>query len=294
MADLDYVAANWRKPSYEIWEEVEGTHFYTLMVQRRAMLDGAMIATRMKDPASAARYTAEATEISKLIETFWNPTKQIIVVTKNRVDGLDYKKSELDTQVLLASLHASNDEDGFFNPANDKILSTFAKLFNAFSTLYKDNRDHPAMAPAIGRYPEDKYNGYDASHGGNGWMLLTAAMAEICYRVKNTWLWTGQIPVTFKNLAFLSTVSKHTFIAYVPGQTITPEDWRFNWTLQNLMRLGDRFMARVRYHTEKDGGHLSEQWNKDTGKQQGAEDLTWSYVSFLTAYNARKRALITA
>jgi glucoamylase len=31
-ADLDFVAANWQSPGFDLWEEVNGTHFYTGLV----------------------------------------------------------------------------------------------------------------------------------------------------------------------------------------------------------------------------------------------------------------------
>src|SRR5690606_18821482 len=37
--DLEYVAAEWRKPSFDLWEEVLGHHYYTLAVQFRSLLE---------------------------------------------------------------------------------------------------------------------------------------------------------------------------------------------------------------------------------------------------------------
>lgn len=48
----------------------------------------------------------------------------------------------------------------------------------------------------------------------------------------------------------------------------------------------DRFMATVQYH-QHDNGSLSEQFNRWTGFEQGARDLTWSYASFISAADAR-------
>ena len=36
--DLQFVASNWESSSFDLWEEVEGNHFYTVMVQRRALV----------------------------------------------------------------------------------------------------------------------------------------------------------------------------------------------------------------------------------------------------------------
>lgn len=285
--DLEYTYRSWRQPSFEIWEEVKGLHFYTYMVQRRALLDGAKVAQRFGDVKSATKYKNEATKVEKEIEGFWDEKLGHLIVTKGRVAGVDYKKSQLDTQTLLGSLHASIEGDNFFTPEDDRIHATFMALNKAFGALYTINKKNPQLAPSIGRYPEDMYNGYNATVGGNPWMLLTAAMAEVCYRTRNAWTKKGSFKVTKRNAGFLAYVNggKTTFKA---GQSVGTKDARFSATLKGLTATGDKYLQRVRLHTEKDGMHLAEQWNRETSKQQGAEDLTWSYVSFITAFNARK------
>ena len=51
-ADLEFVAHHWREPSFDLWEECLGQHFYTRMVQRRALVEGARLARRMGDPGT--------------------------------------------------------------------------------------------------------------------------------------------------------------------------------------------------------------------------------------------------
>jgi len=292
MRDLDYTAANWHKPSYEIWEEVKGNHFYTYMAQRRAMLEGAALAQRLKDVKNARKYRQVAKAIEREIKKFWSPSKGYITITKRRVAGLKYKKSELDSQIVLASLHASREDDGFYTPESDQILATWYNLVKVFSKIYPDNAHHKDRAPAIGRYPEDRYNGFDAPpNGGNGWMLITTGMAECLYRARISWRIAEEFRVTAKNVAFLRYITGNK-VRFAVGERVRGGNKKFTLTLDALVNVGDKFLQNVRLHTEKDGMHLSEQWNRVTGKQQGAQDLTWSYVSFVTAYRARQRALI--
>lgn len=80
--DLDYVARAWREDSYDLWEEVKasgGGHFYTLMQQRRALIDGARFACRseVRDVKSAEKWEAEARHMENVLEEFWNPTGQL-------------------------------------------------------------------------------------------------------------------------------------------------------------------------------------------------------------------------
>lgn len=84
-ADLDYVARAWTEKSFELWEEVcadagaGGGHFHMLMVQRRALLAGAKLASHpsINDEASAARYREQARKIHQHLDAFWNPDGKI-------------------------------------------------------------------------------------------------------------------------------------------------------------------------------------------------------------------------
>lgn len=46
-ADLLFVASNWSSPSFDIWEEESGYHFYNRLVSHRALVSGADFATKM-------------------------------------------------------------------------------------------------------------------------------------------------------------------------------------------------------------------------------------------------------
>ena len=58
---------------------------------------------------------------------------------------------------------------------------------------------------------------------------------------------------------------------------------------QDFVQSGDDYLTRTRYHAMGAQLHLSEQINHDTGFEQGAPDLTWSYGTVLSALNVRGR-----
>ncbi len=64
-ADLEYVAYHWKDSSFDLWEEVRGDHFYTRMVQYKALSVGADFAATMGDPYAAVFYRQAAAEIKK-------------------------------------------------------------------------------------------------------------------------------------------------------------------------------------------------------------------------------------
>lgn len=176
--DLEYISHHWKDPSYDLWEEVKGTHFYTLMVIRKALLQGAKLAHHFNDHAAGDWYTSQARQIELELQHFWDGERGYFKATINQVGGADYKLSNLDTAVILGLLHGGMN-DGFLGWDNPKVKATIQKLITTFAALYPINHGNlPGIA--IGRYPEDLYAG-DNFNGGNPWPVCTFAIAEALY-----------------------------------------------------------------------------------------------------------------
>lgn len=60
--------------------------------------------------------------------------------------------------------------------------------------------------------------------------------------------------------------------------------------LRGHLAQGDAYMARIKIHLPENGA-MDEQIDRDSGYMLSARDLTWSYASFITAVEARKRAV---
>lgn len=56
-----------------------------------------------------------------------------------------------------------------------------------------------------------------------------------------------------------------------------------------MFHYADSFLNVIRWHATEEG-RLSEQFNRYTGFQRGAKDLTWSYGSFIGAAEDRGKA----
>src|SRR5436305_4207122 len=65
--DLKYVEKHWRDRCVDLWEEVRGKNFYTEMVQRRSMVDGAKLFERVRKSQLASECRAEIPELQKAI-----------------------------------------------------------------------------------------------------------------------------------------------------------------------------------------------------------------------------------
>lgn len=265
-ADLEFVSHRWKDSNFDLWEEIRGQHFYTRMVQRRSLIDGARLARLLGDPKAALWYEAQAKALEAKIAGHWDPSKKILVATVERDGGVDYKWSGLDTAIVLAVLHGET-KDGFFPPTDPQVLATVARLEETFAKLYPINQNGVAGI-GIGRYPEDRYDGYTTSGQGNPWVLLTAALAEYYYNVARGLEETGGFVVNDTNRVFYERLD------------IT-DGTKFKSALAKLRAKGDEYLARIRYHGPD--GHFAEQFNRHSGFMQGARDLTWSYGAFVTA-----------
>ena len=281
-ADLEFVSHHWTETCFDLWEETKGHHFYTQMVQRKSMIVGAQLADRMGDDGAAAWYRQQAKLMEQQITRFWDPGKGYLVATLDRDGGVDYKASGIDAGTLLGTLHGDVG-DGFFSITEPKVAATAHAIEVAFQNLFPINHvGFPAVA--IGRYPEDRYNGYGCDSQGDPWVLLTAAFSEYYSRLATAYAAQGQISVTAENLAFFRALAPNA--AWQPGQTLNRDQAAFNQTIRLLRGRADDFLTRVRLHGTDDGRY-NEQINRNTGYLQGADNLTWNYESLIAALRER-------
>jgi glucoamylase len=293
-ADLEFVSHRWRDPSFDLWEEVRGAHFYTRLVQRQALIEGAELAKRLGDGGAAQWYLSQAKAMEEEISRHWDAGRGIIVATLERNGGLDYKSSGLDVAVVLAALHASprrSTDEAYFGVTDDRVLSTAERIAEAFRRVFPINQrerdwEGNSMGVGIGRYPEDRYGGIADSNTGNPWFLATHAFGELYYRCAREWEARGEIRVTPANVTLFRRLKVFSRMIVQVGGTVRPEDPRFHALIRGLRQLGDDYMRRSRFHAAAEGA-MSEQFNRDSGFMQGAAELTWSHASLLTAAWAR-------
>nr|OQO21361.1 hypothetical protein B0A51_11978 [Rachicladosporium sp. CCFEE 5018] len=290
--DLLFVASNWTSSSFDLWEEESSDHFYTRMVQRRALLQGAAFATKMGDSATSTTLSSTATALTATLSQFWDPNRQILLYEYGPV--LRDKSSYLDIAVILGVIHGYNN-DGVYGYTNDQVLSSALRISTSFISVYpiaarhKDASGH-TLAPPIGRYPEDVYNGVStATNGGNPWYLATAAMAQFMYSASSSYTSAESLVVTATSKPFFDYYAPNAKV--VAGQTYSKKvnSKAFKEIISALNGWGDAYMQTIRYYTPANG-HLSEEIDRTTGVAVGAADLTWSYASLLTASFARAEA----
>ena len=180
--DLEYVAHHWREPSFDLWEEELAFHFYTLVAQKTALNKGAILARTLNDPGAAEFYQAQAQEIEQFLAQFYDASTGTIRYAIQKVSGLPHKTQSLDIAVILSAIETF---DGTFQMTPTPVIATLRGLIQEFLARYPINQNSPsndaskgALGPALGRYPEDIYDGAGFS-GGNPWFLATLAAAEL-------------------------------------------------------------------------------------------------------------------
>jgi hypothetical protein len=95
---------------------------------------------------------------------------------------------------------------------------------------------------------------------------------------------TVQVTPTFAY--WVGQLSQGSQVGLQANETLTSSDPRFAQLLSVIRLNGDQFLKRIQYHSTSDGS-LSEEFNYQTGFMQGAQNLTWSHASMVTAVWAR-------
>jgi len=270
--DLHYVANYWNETTFDLWEEVDSSSFFTTAVQHRALREGARLASRLGQ--DSCFFTVQAGNLLCFLQSYWNEDAGYIIA--NTGGG----RSGKDSNTVLASIHTFDASAGCdattFQPCSDKALSNLKVYVDSFRGIYGVNSGIPSNeGAAVGRYPEDVY------FGGNPWYLSTLAVAEQLYDSLVVWNRWGYIAVTPISQPFFST-----FISNITTGTYYSGSSTFNTLISSIESFADEFVAVVAKYTPSGGG-LSEQYDRNTGTPTSAVDLTWNYASLLTSYMTR-------
>ncbi|TFY52909.1 hypothetical protein EVG20_g10351 [Dentipellis fragilis] len=272
--DLGYVTSNWNQSTFDLWEEINSSSFFTTAVQHRALREGAALATRINQTSGVSNYNTQAANLLCFLQSYWNPSAGYI--TANTGGG----RSGKDANTVLTTIHtwdiAAGCDAATFQPCSDKALSNLKVYVDAFRSVYAINSGVAATAAvATGRYPEDSYQ------GGNPWYLATFAVAEQLYDALLTWDAVGSLNVTSTSLALFKQLDASAAVGtYAKGSA------EYTTLTGAAKAFADGFIAVNAKYTPSGGG-LAEQYSRSNGQPVSAVDLTWSYASALTAFGAR-------
>lgn len=111
--------------------------------------------------------------------------------------------------------------------------------------------------------------------------LATLASAELLYDALYQWNKIGQLDVTKTSLSFFKD-----FDAAVKTGTYSAHSSTYKTLTSAIRTYADDFIGLVQDYTPSNGS-LAEQYDRNTGVPLSANDLTWSYASFITAIQRR-------
>lgn len=284
--DLEYTSHLCFDSSFDLWEEKQDLHFFTMVACRKALDSGAALATRLGDFGAAGWYQQQFNVMnSRVLDSgmFYFPDGSYRAYANPQNLG----RRGVDSAVLLAILAAGKAGDPNFGPTAPAVLASVKVYVDAFRGKYPIANSSDQLfgiAPVpTGRYPEDKWDGYETGPDtmGNPWYLCTVAVPHLVDWALTEFVSAGNITVTDVSLPFFEQ-----FVSVKPGDVLTKGTTEFNLTLAGMRAWSDGFY-KILQRFQGPGGVLYEQFNKNTGEPQGASNLTWSFAAFAGAARAR-------
>ncbi|KAL8989714.1 MAG: hypothetical protein Q9177_001455, partial [Variospora cf. flavescens] len=279
--DLSYVGQYWNRTGFDLWEEVEGSSFFTTAVQHRALVEGQALADRIGKSCPACE--SQAPQVLCFLQSFWNG--KFVVSNINNQRG----RNGRDANSILASIHTFDPDaacdDSTFQPCSSRALANHKEVTDSFRSLYAVNSGVPeGAAIAVGRYTEDVYM------GGNPWYLTTLAAAEQLYAALYQINRQGKLVIDGTSLPFFQALDPTVSSSVGTYPSSSPVYTAITSAMQTY---ADGYLRVVQKYTPPAGGSLSEQYSRADGSPRSATDLTWSYAAFLTAI-ARRASVVPA
>ncbi|CAI7572282.1 unnamed protein product [Penicillium glandicola] len=270
--DLSYVGQYWNQTGYDLWEEVEGSSFFTIAAQHRALVEGSTFATALGESCDAC--DSQAPLLLCFLQDFWDGS----AIVSNLVDN---GRTGLDANSVISSIQTFDPEaacdDTTFQPCSARALANHKLYVDSFRSIYDINSDSAAgSAAAVGRYAEDTYQ------GGNPWYLTTLAAAEQLYDALYQWDKQGALAITDVSLAFFTDLDSSAAVGNYSSTSDT-----YTTLTAAVKTYADGFVTIVETYTPS-GGALAEQFTRADGTPASATDLTWSYAAWISA--ARRAA----
>jgi glucoamylase len=202
----------------------------------------------------------------------------------NEFNFLPYSNEMIQTAYYIRNANvAKNIEPPYSQGIDVYKINTKENLKNGFG-------------PYIGRYPSDHYNGMswsDINAEGNPWFITNAGLARYYYNLAYEYRVLGEVNIPD---AKSNTPEVINFFRQASGiKDLKPGIYKkgsdiFNKIISGLSDSGNALMKSINKAAEKYDMHMSEQIDRNTGKEASFQNLSWSYSSFLDTYMKINRA----
>ena len=125
--------------SFDLWEEINSSSFFTSSVQHRALREGVRLATSIGQSSATGSYSTQADNILCFMQSFWHSSGPSPYMTANTGGG----RSGIDVNTVLASIHTFDASAGCdantFQPCSDKALINLHTYVESFRNIYSIN-----------------------------------------------------------------------------------------------------------------------------------------------------------
>tara|TARA_Y100000991_G_scaffold209534_1_gene189802 strand:- start:625 stop:1734 length:1110 start_codon:yes stop_codon:yes gene_type:complete len=161
--DIKYIIENKDKICFDLWEEIQGWHFYTRLVQIKCLKEYISIKSDLDN------YFKINIDIQGFYNRYIDNIKDHYEKGKGYISSFDIDGNIIrnnDASIILAFCHISFDKEIIKHLSPNKVLFNIEQLKTYFCNKYKKNTN------LIGRYPGDKY--YD----GHIWILCSLALGQ--------------------------------------------------------------------------------------------------------------------
>ena len=158
--DYKYIIKNLETPCFDLWEEINGFHFYTRLVMAKFIKEYIIFKQNIfkQDILNNKHFN----RIKELIEHHFTSEK---IISSFNIYGNIERYS--DSSIFMGLNHIDYDNDILSHSNYYKIIKNTEELVSYFNNKYKMRKD------MVGRYIDDSY--YD----GNIWIICTVSM--ICF-----------------------------------------------------------------------------------------------------------------
>lgn len=203
--DLGFTLRHWHEPSFDIWEEDHGHHYYTLRVSAAALAEGATWLQAQGDAVGAQRCHEASRSVRCELDAYWTEDATGgYLRSRTLADGKPSTKA-LDIAVILSAIHGLEPQDAH-GVADARQQATLARLDALFAAAYPINhRREAGHGTAMGRYAGDVY------FSGGAYYFSTLGAAEFCFRAAQRCQDAASARAWFaRGDAYLATVRAHT------------------------------------------------------------------------------------
>ena len=238
--DLEYTLKFLDNFCFDLWEEEQGYHFYTRVVQAKFI----------KESLNLFKEINEDNKFEYLINRLENKYKLIRELLSHHYidDSIIYsflingKRRNNDSALLLALCHIDFDCD-IVNVFDSRYLNSIYNIMTLFKKEYPIN--HSSNVVLLGRYSNDQY------YEGNPWFICTLALIQNLLFIN-------------KNLDYADKSSR-LFSLFNDCGNINESIKQYCLNTYNYV---------VNYNEEL---NLPEQIDKNSGIDRSVKNLTWNY-----------------